>query len=503
MSIVERNSAPAMQPRHDRERSTSTTQSPQALAPFPDKVVRHAGAKLVSVEIVTTTIACYLAAVAYHLTMFHDWWPPRSYIPASFIIALLVGTAAIGGRQFVQLHTQPRLKFLWGGLGAVALAFSFFLTAIFLAKRAELYSRGAFITQLITVSFIVTAVRAAMFAWLRKTMASGALQARRVVLVGDRADCARFMSQLRDPASRIVGVLPFPVATESVRRDGGDAEAKDGSTRTSSTIEACREHEADDIIILSTKRSLVGSAALAYELSELPVGVHIVDMDAIDILAAACIVPFGNILTMQIYHRPLSPVDRLLKRAIDVVGATVALIMFLPMLLMVALWIKLDSRGPVLFRQARHGYNNAVIRVFKFRTMTTMEDGDKFTQAVANDPRVTRVGRILRRTNIDELPQLFNVLSGEMSLVGPRPHATAHNRSFAGELSRFSCRHRVKPGITGWAQVNGYRGPTETVDKMRERLEHDLYYIENWSLLLDIEILIMTLFTKTAYTNAY
>jgi exopolysaccharide biosynthesis polyprenyl glycosylphosphotransferase len=235
----------------------------------------------------------------------------------------------------------------------------------------------------------------------------------------------------------------------------------------------------------------------------LPVGVHIVDMDAIDILAAARIVPFGNLLTMQVYHRPLSPVDRILKRAIDLVGATVALILFLPLLLMVSVWIKLDSRGPVFFRQARHGYNNAVIRVFKFRTMTTTEDGDKFTQAVANDPRVTRVGRMLRRTNIDELAQLFNVLSGEMSLVGPRPHATAHNMTFAGQLSRFSCRHRVKPGITGWAQVNGYRGPTDTVDKMRRRLEHDLYYIENWSLLLDIEILIMTLFTRAAYTNAY
>jgi exopolysaccharide biosynthesis polyprenyl glycosylphosphotransferase len=191
------------------------------------------------------------------------------------------------------------------------------------------------------------------------------------------------------------------------------------------------------------------------------------------------------------------------KRSIDIVGAAIALIMFAPLLLMVALLIKLDSRGPVFFRQARHGYNNGVIRVFKFRTMTAMEDGEHFTQAVRNDPRVTRVGRMLRRTNIDELPQLFNVLSGEMSLVGPRPHATAQNRAFAGQLSRFFCRHRVKPGITGWAQVNGYRGPTETVEKMRQRLEHDLYYIENWSLLLDIEILVMTLFTRTAYTNAY
>ncbi|MGA2127339.1 MAG: undecaprenyl-phosphate glucose phosphotransferase [Xanthobacteraceae bacterium] len=509
MPIIQRSaSAAALSPRRHRDRRTSATdlpwiESPEALPPFPEVVIRHVAARLMCVEFVTIATACYLATIVYHLTVVHAWPVAENYIPASILIASLVSIVAAAGRQFVQLHTRPRLKFLWDGLGAVALAFSLFLSAMVLAKLAELYSRGAFITQLVVVSIAVLAMRAIMFAWLRRAMASGALQARRVILIGERTDCARFTDQLRDPASRIVTVLPFPLSPGSTRRDGDDAGADDESTRTRSTIEVCREHDADDIIILSTKRSLLGSAALAYELSELPVGVHIVDMDTIDILAAARLVPFGNILTMRVYHRPLSPVDRFLKRSIDIVGAATALILFMPLLLMVSVWIKLDSRGPVFFRQARHGYNNAVIRVFKFRTMTTMEDGDKFTQAVANDPRVTRVGRMLRRTNIDELPQLFNVLSGEMSLVGPRPHATAHNMSFAGQLSRFSCRHRVKPGITGWAQVNGYRGPTDTVDKMRNRLEHDLYYIENWSLLLDIEILIMTLFTRTAYTNAY
>jgi lipopolysaccharide/colanic/teichoic acid biosynthesis glycosyltransferase len=168
----------------------------------------------------------------------------------------------------------------------------------------------------------------------------------------------------------------------------------------------------------------------------------------------------------------------------------------------VAIAIKLDSPGPVLFRQTRHGYNNETIKVFKFRSMTKADDGE-FVQAARNDSRVTRVGAILRRTNIDELPQLINVLRGEMSIVGPRPHATVHNKMFEGKISVFSRRHVVKPGITGWAQVNGLRGATETFEKMQRRVEHDLYYIDNWSFWLDLRIIVMTLFSKTAYTNAY
>jgi exopolysaccharide biosynthesis polyprenyl glycosylphosphotransferase len=175
-----------------------------------------------------------------------------------------------------------------------------------------------------------------------------------------------------------------------------------------------------------------------------------------------------------------------------------------PLLLVTAILIKLDSRGPVLFRQTRHGFNNEPIRVLKFRSMSTSDDmPGEFRQAVRNDPRVTRVGRIIRRTNVDELPQLINVLRGEMSMVGPRPHAVAHNQMFADQIRRMSRRHNVKPGITGWAQVNGLRGETETVEKMRKRVEYDLYYIDNWSVLFDLKILIMTLISRHSYSNAY
>jgi putative colanic acid biosynthesis UDP-glucose lipid carrier transferase len=181
----------------------------------------------------------------------------------------------------------------------------------------------------------------------------------------------------------------------------------------------------------------------------------------------------------------------------------VALVLLAPLFLAIAIAIKLDSPGPVFFRQRRDGYNGSVIRVLKFRTMTVTEDGPVIRQAVPDDPRITRVGRFLRRTSLDELPQLFTVLSGEMSLVGPRPHAVAHGREYARLLDQYVLRHRMKPGLTGWAQVNGYRGATEDPELMRKRVEHDIYYIENWSIWLDIEILIRTVLVVLRGHNAY
>jgi exopolysaccharide biosynthesis polyprenyl glycosylphosphotransferase len=211
----------------------------------------------------------------------------------------------------------------------------------------------------------------------------------------------------------------------------------------------------------------------------------------------------GDLKTLQVSRPPLSLFERTLKRTFDIIVASVALLLLAPLLAIAAVAIKMDSRGPLLFWQKRHGYNNATIKVAKFRTMLTLEEGSCFTQAKPKDARVTSVGRWLRRTNIDELPQLLNVLKGEMSIVGPRPHATAHNELFEKRILPFSRRHNIKPGITGWAQVNGHRGETDTLEKMQRRVEHDLYYIDNWSLLLDMKIIVLTLFSKRAYTNAY
>ncbi len=157
----------------------------------------------------------------------------------------------------------------------------------------------------------------------------------------------------------------------------------------------------------------------------------------------------------------------------------------------------------MLFRQRRNGFNQREFRVFKFRTMTTLDDGAVVRQAQVNDIRVTRIGRLLRRTNLDELPQLLNVIMGDMSLVGPRPHAVAHNSEYEERIRLYARRHNVKPGITGWAQVNGLRGETSTLDKMERRVEHDLYYIDHWSVRFDLKIMLMTLFSPRSYRNAY
>jgi undecaprenyl-phosphate galactose phosphotransferase/putative colanic acid biosynthesis UDP-glucose lipid carrier transferase len=188
---------------------------------------------------------------------------------------------------------------------------------------------------------------------------------------------------------------------------------------------------------------------------------------------------------------------------VDIIGAAAALVLFSPLLLLCALLIRLDSSGPILFKQKRNGFNGHAFVIYKFRTMRVLEDGDNIPQAIRNDPRVTRLGRWLRLTSIDELPQLFNVIRGNMSLVGPRPHAVAHNNEYQQIVANYAYRHHVKPGITGWAQVNGFRGQTQTVDLMARRVDHDLWYINNWSPWLDLRILLKTLMMIYRQPMAY
>jgi exopolysaccharide biosynthesis polyprenyl glycosylphosphotransferase len=192
-----------------------------------------------------------------------------------------------------------------------------------------------------------------------------------------------------------------------------------------------------------------------------------------------------------------------LKRAMDLVLAAGLLCVFAPLLLLIAVLIRLDSPGPILFRQMRLGLNGRPFDILKFRSMSVLENGDRIVQATRNDPRITRVGRILRKTSLDELPQLVNVLKGEMSLVGPRPHARAHDEHYEKLIEIYRLRQTVKPGITGWAQVHGLRGETPTLASMRSRVEHDVWYARNISLALDIEILVRTAFEIFRHRNAH
>jgi putative colanic acid biosynthesis UDP-glucose lipid carrier transferase len=192
-----------------------------------------------------------------------------------------------------------------------------------------------------------------------------------------------------------------------------------------------------------------------------------------------------------------------LKRALDVLLGGVGLLIAGPIMIVVALAVKFTSKGPVLFKQKRFGRNGKEIGVYKFRSIRTTDNGPVVQQATKGDSRITPVGAFLRRTSLDELPQLFNVVRGDMSLVGPRPHAVAHNREFGTRIIEYSLRHKIKPGITGWAQVNGWRGETDTLRKMVYRVEHDLYYIRNWSIWLDIKIIFLTVFGRKVRHNAY
>ncbi|ENI2487256.1 undecaprenyl-phosphate glucose phosphotransferase, partial [Escherichia coli] len=210
----------------------------------------------------------------------------------------------------------------------------------------------------------------------------------------------------------------------------------------------------------------------------------------------------NGIPVVPIFETPLNGINMVLKRLEDIILSVVILTLISPILIIISLCVKLTSPGPIIFKQTRYGMDGKPIKVWKFRTMVVMEN-DNVTQATKNDVRVTKVGRFLRRTSLDELPQFFNVLFGGMSIVGPRPHAVIHNEQYRSLIEGYMLRHKVKPGITGWAQINGWRGETDTLEKMEKRVEYDLEYIREWSIWLDIRIIFLTIFKGFIGKAAY
>lgn len=453
-------------------------------------------------EFIFVATATYFAAALYHWLILLYWPESAKYIPEAFLIASLNLLVSLGYRQYSRIQTQPRHAFLWNGVHGVFLVFFFFLSMMFVLKISEDYSRATVMVQAASVALAVLCARTMWFSLLQRAIASGRVDARRVILIGDPAHCMYFAD--RAMATGIRTIRSFELPTTPVP---SSVHARPNTTEeppdVGQLIADCRPLRVDDIIILISQQETPSALALARALSDLPVDVHVIPVGSLELMAMSRITQFGNMMAMRILRSPLTPFNQAIKRGFDIVAALVGLVLLSPLFVIVSLAIKLDSRGPVIFLQTRHGYNNEPIRVLKFRSMIVMEDGANFTQVTRHDPRVTRLGRFLRRTNIDELPQLFNVLAGDMSIVGPRPHATAQNEAFARLISSFSRRHNVKPGITGWAQVNGYRGDTDTLEKMQRRVEHDLYYIDNWSFLFDLRIILLTAFSREAYVNAY
>ncbi|MEL6297152.1 MAG: undecaprenyl-phosphate glucose phosphotransferase [Pseudomonadota bacterium] len=380
---------------------------------------------------------------------------------------------------------QPTLEF-GRIIGIIALSFLVLVGVLYLAKFTHYYSRAWLLLWFLTTVGGVILVRSLTSRRLKRLHDAGALR-RRVALYGQSSHVMAIREQLeRDNP----GVDVTAVFTQAAGLEDGARCSELGHLRS-----AMQAGEYDQVIIglPDTERTKIRAAVTG-------LAPYTQELLLLSDLRQRKMPRHGVASVGKLRADVISPVSQAeqnqsLKRASDVLMAGILLVAVAPLLLVIAIAIKLDSRGDVFFRQRRHGKNNRVFRIFKFRTMSVAEDGDVVTQAARNDSRVTRVGRILRKTSLDELPQLLNVLRGEMSIVGPRPHALAHEQSFEASLDMFSRRRRVLPGITGWAQVNGFRGETKTLEDIEGRMTCDLYYVDNWSIWLDLEILVRTVLT--------
>lgn len=339
-----------------------------------------------------------------------------------------------------------------------------------------------------------------IIAWLRRRRLrrQGRLKLR-IALVGARELGRHVLRQLAATDQiEVVGVFDDIPSTDAL------IEGVPYRGPVANLVALSRREQLDEIVIAMIDRSPEEIETVLAKLREVPVNAKFCAHTLRFNLPVRGYSAVGGLPLLHVYERPMSGWGAIWKGTEDRILGLALLIPLLPIMGIIALLVKMDSPGPVLFRQKRYGFNNNEIEVFKFRSMRHDPNPDpNVPQARKNDARITRIGAFLRKSSLDELPQLFNVLAGTMSLVGPRPHAVAHNEHYANIIDGYLGRHRVKPGITGWAQVNGYRGETDTPEKMRMRVQFDLYYIDNWSISFDLKILVMTSFVGFVHRNAY
>ncbi len=368
----------------------------------------------------------------------------------------------------------------------------------FALKMSEQFSRTWLFAWTGVVAVYLVGARVLAASVLRRAVRDGGVFSRRVAIVGATEAAARFADHAADPerAISIVGIY-------TAGPDDAPAVALRPAGNVNDLEHAARNGQIDDIVIALPRSSQKQMSALINRLSLLPVtlaicpNVHWLDHNGGEI------VRIGGAPMLTLYRRPLEGWGGVLKTIEDYAVGVPAFLLLSPLMLAIAVAIRLEGKGPIFFTQQRHGFNHKVFRIYKFRTMTVAEDGDTVVQATRHDPRVTPLGAFLRRYSLDELPQIFNVLKGDMSLVGPRPHALAHNHQYAQTVQNYSGRHKMKPGMTGWAQVNGWRGETSEREHMAERVRFDLEYIDTWSLWFDFKIMVLTfaavLFPKNAH----
>jgi undecaprenyl-phosphate galactose phosphotransferase/putative colanic acid biosynthesis UDP-glucose lipid carrier transferase len=441
------------------------------------------------VDIIVVVTVSLLSGIGYN-------WFFLGNVPANVIqthaaigvLALINLSATLAARgdyrvsNLVSYYRQVReLAIIWTGVFLILVGVAFSL------KVSANFSRGEALT------FFALGL-SALIAWrrfLRYALSAGAFAPRKVILIGERSRLAASPAILEMRRYGYNPIHTFEIEQGLRLRATIDR-----------AIEAARAEAAAEIILLIGWEQSETIERLTKMLSVLPLPVYLVPDENVVRYLGRREIDVGTAWAAEIQRAPLTRTEQFIKRCLDLIGATSVLLLLSPLILLTALLIKLDSHGPVLFLQTRNGFNGRTFRILKFRSMHVLEDGNVIRQATRADPRVTRLGRWLRRANIDELPQLVNILSGDMSLVGPRPHAAAHNNQYDKLISNYALRNHVKPGITGWAQVNGCRGETQTTDLMQQRVTRDLWYISNWSLWLDVKILFRTLFLglqPTAY----
>lgn len=431
-------------------------------------------------------------------------------LPIDYIITIAMGTASFAVFSVVfgtyRAEKLPKLSWhLTGALGALALAMVVVVVLLFGFKSSAGFSRiWVAIWPLISMIGLIT-LRILATKHIRKQMKSGLWQ-RRVVVYGLTRKTEELLALTPNPrytGITLGGIYADLDKTEhpdfqktKLYKGGLDALMRDGLAG-----------QFDDLILAEDITQMDNSDAVLIQLHKLPVNVfYCLPVALFGRVQSHELIP--GVPLVLLYHRPLDGHHIWLKRGLDVVVSGLALVALLPLFGVVAACIKATSTGPIFFKQKRNGFNGEEFNMLKFRSMRTdapaaRDDTGKEKQASRDDPRITKVGKFLRRSSIDELPQLINVLRGDMSLVGPRPHVPSHNTYYETVIDRYASRHKMKPGLTGWAQVNGWRGETETLDKMAKRVEYDIWYAEHWSLGLDLKIILLTplvlFFQKQAY----
>lgn len=405
--------------------------------------------------------------------------------------------------QSVQLYRNLRLnRFTQQFLLIIAvLSLTSFLiiTVIFLTHEGPNYSK-----PVITVWYFSSLIgfvgwRLAYRKVKRKRYSQGK-NLRNVAIIGMNPTGLKLFNEIEGNPELGLNFIGFFDDREKARLEG-DLDKVVGKVILA--LEMAQRNEIERLYICLPLTAEKRIAEIIHTLGDTTVSVYMVPNFLLNNLMHGNVGRVGSLDTISVFESPLSGARDFYKRSFDVLFSFSALVLGSPILLAIALAVKLTSKGPVFFRQDRYGLDGKKIGVYKFRSMKVMENGASVVQASKNDTRITPVGGFLRKTSLDELPQFFNVLIGDMSVVGPRPHAVAHNEEYRKRIDYYMLRHKVRPGITGWAQINGWRGETDTIEKMEKRIEYDLDYIRHWTIWFDIKIIFLTIFKGFLNKNAY